>query len=629
MDIKFKKALKSLNQSCWVLLIIFILVAAAMMLQAKGFLDVISSTWTTIITIVAFVLAIKFLKQEKYELGALTARWVAIWQIVSGIIAIATLIVSSFFVNSEKLGMGQGEVLATLTPTIIFWLILLSIPLILLCQSNKVLKLINETSPKRLKGLALLFLVVLIIAQLIPTILTIVEGRKSMQMLEDASDELGDISSSLTDSIINGMDGKTLMGYEVKSSITLYSDSTTLSVKVIADKNTQYSLGKSDVEIAEDVLKTLTEEKEGGVLVEKEGEAKSTLSEVESSIGQYDKYYSYKMIDEDTNKAIGILFVKAGIFEEEKVEDEQKETEEESKEDNKQEVNKNETATSDPYKNYKDVKWSGKKATFSHPKVGAVQEASIEGGFLKIKETYNSQIYYKEIDISGYDIKSICYNPDFQSAGTTIYLLANNGSVKYMRMSYLFEGEQYDEYLFKIYDKDSLKGKKIIEMTDTTNGLYNSKIYFLTADGKLITEDLHSYENLNNDFIEKMGRFMVINIARDNKIYLMDLKNETSNPINDVNGTNIIAKTIIYNYNSGDEQYMVITSKDELYFISSETEVAEKLSDKKVKDYEVEPNDYLCDVTFVMEDQTTITYDGVNQLYYNSSTQKVEEFFED
>ena len=151
----------------------------------------------------------------------------------------------------------------------------------------------------------------------------------------------------------------------------------------------------------------------------------------------------------------------------------------------------------------------------------------------------------------------------------------------------------------------------------------------MTADGKLITEDLHSYENLNNDFIEKMGRFMVINIARDNKIYLMDLKNETSNPINDVNGTNIIAKTIIYNYNSGDEQYMVITSKDELYFISSETEVAEKLSDKKVKDYEVEPNDYLCDVTFVMEDQTTITYDGVNQLYYNSSTQKVEEFFED
>lgn len=142
-------------------------------------------------------------------------------------------------------------------------------------------------------------------------------------LINNAQGQMSNISSAVQNQITGSYDGKTMTGADVISAVQLYQNSNDISVRIVvgATAAQQYQTGKYAVALQD---KTFTAPKAGGVKVSYTGtnayteltsSTKDSLSKIQETggVSSTQTYYTYTMVDADSDTVVGILFVRKGI----------------------------------------------------------------------------------------------------------------------------------------------------------------------------------------------------------------------------------------------------------------------------------------------------------------------------
>jgi len=170
----------------------------------------------------------------------------------------------------------------------------------------------NEGKGMKIAGLVLSIIsliISLLVTLVLPGVLLIT--NLGTDLIEDATNELSEISISFQNQLVQSYDGKTISGTEVLATCMQYQHSDTISVKIIVDKDKEFNMGKYNTKISDTVKQTLTTAKTGGVSVTVTGENtnQASYTDVASEVNVVDTYYSYTMKNESNGKLLGVIFV--------------------------------------------------------------------------------------------------------------------------------------------------------------------------------------------------------------------------------------------------------------------------------------------------------------------------------
>ena len=146
-------------------------------------------------------------------------------------------------------------------------------------------------------------------------------------MINNARNQMSNISKSLQNQVTSAFDGKTVTGADVIAACQQYENSDQLSVKVYTTSTNSFNTGKYEVVLSEALDSIKGSAKAGGVYVtysgdtaykELTGNAKSTLADIQDTsagtgVTGTQTYYSYVMKDKDSDTVMGVLFVRKGI----------------------------------------------------------------------------------------------------------------------------------------------------------------------------------------------------------------------------------------------------------------------------------------------------------------------------
>jgi len=139
-------------------------------------------------------------------------------------------------------------------------------------------------------------------------------------LINNAQSQLSNISAAVQSQITSSYDGKTMTGSDVISAVQLYQNSEDVSIRIIVGNDTQFQTGKYAVSLVDTDFDAPTA---GGVKVTYGGEnaydelttsTKDSLSEIQATggVSGSQTYYTYTMIDQDSDSVIGVLFVRKG-----------------------------------------------------------------------------------------------------------------------------------------------------------------------------------------------------------------------------------------------------------------------------------------------------------------------------
>ncbi len=142
-------------------------------------------------------------------------------------------------------------------------------------------------------------------------------------MINNARNQMSNISKSLQNQVTSAFDGKTVTGADVIAACQQYENSDQLSVKVIVgnEDTSKFKTGKYDVALVDAQPTTA---KAGGIAVTYTGEnayteldstSRDSLAKIQGTggVSATQTYYSYVMKDKDSDTVMGILFVRKGI----------------------------------------------------------------------------------------------------------------------------------------------------------------------------------------------------------------------------------------------------------------------------------------------------------------------------
>lgn len=147
-------------------------------------------------------------------------------------------------------------------------------------------------------------------------------------LINNARNQMSNISKSLQNQVTAAFDGKTVTGAEVIAACQQYENSDSISVMIYATKDNTFKTGKYDAAlVSEFKVEDYQEAKAGGVYVKPNGEnsayqelkgtAKSSLTKIQDTanggVSSTQSYYSYTMKDESTEAVMGVLFVRKGL----------------------------------------------------------------------------------------------------------------------------------------------------------------------------------------------------------------------------------------------------------------------------------------------------------------------------
>ena len=140
-------------------------------------------------------------------------------------------------------------------------------------------------------------------------------------LINNAQGQLSNISSAVQSQITGSYDGKTMTGNDVISAVQQYQNSNDISVRIVVSKDDQYQTGKYAVKLVDTDYSAA---KAGGIKVtytgtnayEELGNEKNSLSDIQQTgkgVSGTQTYYTYTMIDQDSEAVVGILFVRKGV----------------------------------------------------------------------------------------------------------------------------------------------------------------------------------------------------------------------------------------------------------------------------------------------------------------------------
>ena len=112
-----------------------------------------------------------------------------------------------------------------------------------------------------------------------------------------------------------------MTGNDVISAVQQYQNSNDISVRIVVSKDDQYQTGKYAVKLVDTDYSAA---KAGGIKVtytgtnayEELGNEKNSLSDIQQTgkgVSGTQTYYTYTMIDQDSEAVVGILFVRKGV----------------------------------------------------------------------------------------------------------------------------------------------------------------------------------------------------------------------------------------------------------------------------------------------------------------------------
>lgn len=146
-------------------------------------------------------------------------------------------------------------------------------------------------------------------------------------LINNARNQMSNISKSLQNQVTSAFDGKTVTGSEVIAACQQYENSDQLSVKIIVSDDKSFQTGKYAVNL---VGSRPASAQAGGVAVtykknssdttttayeELNNTTRSTLSQIQATggVSGTQTYYSYVMKDQDSDTVMGVLFIRKGI----------------------------------------------------------------------------------------------------------------------------------------------------------------------------------------------------------------------------------------------------------------------------------------------------------------------------
>lgn len=146
-------------------------------------------------------------------------------------------------------------------------------------------------------------------------------------LINNARNQMSNISKSLQNQVTSAFDGKTVTGSEVIAACQQYENSDQLSVKIIVSDDKSFQTGKYAVNL---VNERPTSAQAGGVIVtykknssdttttayvDLNNTTRNTLSQIQATggVSGTQTYYSYVMKDQDSDTVMGVLFVRKGI----------------------------------------------------------------------------------------------------------------------------------------------------------------------------------------------------------------------------------------------------------------------------------------------------------------------------
>ena len=148
-------------------------------------------------------------------------------------------------------------------------------------------------------------------------------------LINNARNQMSNISKSLQNQVTSAFDGKTVTGSEVIAACQQYENSDQLSVKIIVSSDKSFQTGKYAVNLVGGTIPKSAQA--GGVTVtyktsdksktayaELDSTTRNTLSQIQATggVSGTQTYYSYVMKDQDSDTVMGVLFVRKGIIEE-------------------------------------------------------------------------------------------------------------------------------------------------------------------------------------------------------------------------------------------------------------------------------------------------------------------------
>jgi len=187
MEEKLKKTIKTSKQGIWIVLILSIVVNGLAIVGAKSILSYIENYWVSIIYMTALIVGLVLYKKEKYYEGAEIVQWAALANIIIQFVQFIT-----YYIITKLL-----------TINVVSFLIGTIIPIVLVVESLKVIRLV-ETQKRslQLSIIAIIVIVVICVAQVFGIIYTInkISSTSSSNSNTDNVDNTLDKNVGVTES---------------------------------------------------------------------------------------------------------------------------------------------------------------------------------------------------------------------------------------------------------------------------------------------------------------------------------------------------------------------------------------------------------------------------------------------
>ena len=558
MEEKFKKALKTLKQGIWILLILSLVMNlfSIVTLSKEGenvFLNYIKENVFSLIQTVALITGLMFFAKGKYKTGAQVTQWSGMASII---ISFATVITT--YIIMGNLGV---SILSIVLPYILTGLI---IPIILIVDSLKVLRL-AETDEQQ-KNIVPVLAIIVIVTVIAFNTITIIETKNTIEDLKEQ------IQNTILDTGIQSIDKTESIDNESKDKIeenkqedyaeimdrienavteTTFSDANSyLSIKYaeILSEHYNNNPGK-EYKVNSDDLKILQQH------IIKRSEGKYTVRINKNA---------YEVVQHNIE--------------------------------NIQETNKPEDKI-DPYANYKDVKWCGQKDELIEIKNG------------KVLITYDGSRSYSltnDKPISVARTHMIGGVSDFFVLGESgkVYKVDEEDNIKLVEVK-----ELSNNIIAMTTQKTGVNYRPIYFLT--SNG---ELIDFKGCTYEENNEDLTgTYGRFCPMYFNTAGNVYYIN-RNNEKIYIKD--KQSKNIVAKTVFWQSISLDETYTILTTNDQLVYFTYDGD-YNISYNNQ---KIKSYKIQEVNDENNNSQFNVVFSMEDNTNVTITDINNNYYDVTT---------
>lgn len=225
MEDKLKKVIKTSKQGIWVVLILALIVNGFAAFGAKNILSYLENYWVSLLYIIALITGLVLYKKEKYYEGAEIVQWAALGNIIVQFVQFITYYIETKLITINFVSFLIGTI----------------IPIILIVESLKVIRLV-DTEKRSMKTtiIALVIIVMICIAQVFSIVHTMNEISSISSSQPDTS---GDENVGATDSEGNyenkaEQNTKKTANEEILSySLGEFSNITWSSTKIKEDEN--------------------------------------------------------------------------------------------------------------------------------------------------------------------------------------------------------------------------------------------------------------------------------------------------------------------------------------------------------------------------------------------------------